>query len=495
MGINIVFATSEAVPFAKTGGLADVSGSLPSALKALGGEICLFMPLYREIKEGSFDLESTGVKVVIPVGEKDIECEIFTSRAHGGVTAYFLKRDEYFDRSGLYGGTDGDYFDNLERFIFFSRGVIEAARALEIKPDIIHCNDWQTGLIPAYIKDIYSKDPFFKKTATLFTIHNLAYQGLFPPEFFKLTNLSDPFFTFDGLEFWDKLSLLKSGLTFSDIITTVSETYAAEIQTKRFGAGMDDLLKHRKNDLHGILNGVDYDVWNPETDSLIEANFTADDLSGKRLCKEALLKEFGLPVDTERPLIGVVSRLVDQKGFDIVTKAARKIVDMGFSLVLIGTGEGRYEEFFRKLATSNPGSVGVRIGYNEGVAHRIEAGADIFLMASRYEPCGLNQIYSLKYGTIPVVRATGGLNDTIRNFTEPGGNGFKFKGLSVKTLLDTLSKALSLYKDKVEWRELMVTAMNENYSWEKSAARYMELYRTALEGYAPPPKRLKKSNT
>ncbi len=480
MSMNIIFASSEAVPFAKTGGLADVSGSLPSAIKALGAEVCLFLPLYRDIQDGSFNLESTGVKVTVPVGEKDIECEILISEAPGGVTAYFLKKDEYFDRSGLYGGADGDYFDNLERFTFFSRGVIEAAKALDIKPDIMHCNDWQTGLIPAYIKDTYSKDPFFKKTATLFTIHNLAYQGLFPPELFKATHLSERLFTFDGLEFWDKVSLLKSGIVFSDVITTVSETYAAEIQTKRLGAGLDDLLKHRKKDLHGVLNGVDYSVWDPETDSLIAANFTADDLAGKQSCKDALLKEFGLPTGKERPLIGIVSRLVDQKGFDIVTKAARKILKMGFALVLIGTGETRYEEFFRKLATENPKSVGVKIGYNEGVAHRIEAGADIFLMPSRYEPCGLNQIYSLKYGTIPVVRATGGLNDTIRDFTEPGGNGFKFKGLSAKALLDTLSEAAGLYKDKSRWKKLMCTAMKEDYSWERSAGRYMELYRLAL---------------
>lgn len=479
--MNIIFASSEAVPFAKTGGLADVSGSLPSALKALGAEVTLFLPLYREIQDAGLDLKSTGVKVIVPVGEKDIECEIFTSEGPGGVTAYFLKRDEYFDRSGLYGGTDGDYFDNIDRFTFFSRGIIEAAKALDIKPDIIHCNDWQTGLIPAYIKDTYERDPFFNATATLFTIHNMAYQGLFPPALFKVTHLSESLFTFDGLEFWNKLSLLKSGIVFSDVITTVSETYAAEIQTKRFGAGLDDLLKHREKDLHGVLNGVDYNVWDPETDPLIAANFTSCDLAGKRSCKEALLKEFGLSIDPERPLIGVVSRLVDQKGFDIVTRAARKIIDMGFNLVLIGTGEERYERFFRRLAARNPERVGVKIGYNEGIAHRIEAGADLFLMASRYEPCGLNQIYSLKYGTIPVVRATGGLNDTIRNFTEPGGNGFKFKGLSTKVLLGTLSEAAILYKDKTAWRKLVVTAMKEDYSWKRSAARYMELYRLALE--------------
>ena len=406
MGINVIFASSEAVPFAKTGGLADVAGALPPALERFGLSPIIIMPLYRDVRTSGIEIKPTGIKVNVQVGWNTIESELHISRS-GELTVYFLECDEYFDREQLYGGGDGDYIDNLERFTFFSRGVLEAARALDFRPDIIHCNDWQTGLLPAYLKDTFLGDPFFARTATVFTIHNLAYQGLFDAAGFQVTNLARALFGLSGLEFWGKVSLLKSALVYSDIITTVSPTYAKEIRTKRLGAGFDGLLKYREDSLYGILNGADYSVWNPETDPHI-THYSYKDLKGKKASKKALMNEFSLKPNSETALVGIISRLVDQKGFDIIKKAMGDIIKMKLSLVLLGTGEKRYEDFFRGLSERYPGRVGVRIGYDEAMAHRIEAGSDIFLMPSRYEPCGLNQIYSLKYGTVPVVRATGG---------------------------------------------------------------------------------------
>ena len=478
-GLKLAFVSSEAVPFAKTGGLADVSGALPIALNGLGMETALFMPYYREVDSCGAVVEPTGLSIEIAIGDRLVEAGIFTSSIEG-VTVYLLKCDIFFDRPHLYGPASGDYFDNFERFTFFSRGVLEAMKLINFKPDIIHCNDWQTGLIPAYLKDIYSRDKFFKKTATLLTIHNLAYQGIFDAARFNETGLSPRLNSVDGLEFWGSISFLKAGINFSDIVTTVSKTYCREIQTSEFGCGLDGVLKIRKKTLHGVLNGVDYSVWNPETDPHIPANYSMDNPKCKVICKRELMDRFALDVAPGTPLVGMVSRLVSQKGFDLIAEAAKELMKLDMALVVLGTGDKVYEDFLVKLKKANPKRVGVLVAYKDELAHLIEAGSDIFLMPSFYEPCGLNQIYSLRYGTVPVVRATGGLNDTIKDYKFGRGNGFKFKEYSSKALLKKLREALALYKDKPAWDNLTRKGMKEDFSWEVSARDYELLYRQAL---------------
>jgi starch synthase len=478
--LKVAFVSSEAVPFAKTGGLADVSGALPPALKRLGMETVLFMPYYREVEKSGVEIKLSKLSIAVPLGDRSVTAEIFTSSIDG-LTVYLLKSDIFFDRPFLYGPASGEYFDNFERFTFFSRGVIELMKLIKFKPDIIHCNDWQTGLIPAYLKDIYSTDKFFKKTATLFTIHNLAYQGIFSSSRFNETGLSPELNSVDGLEFWDKLSFLKSGIVFADIVTTVSETYCKEIQSEEYGCGLEGVLKTRENDLHGVLNGVDYEVWNPGTDPFIPANYSSENPKCKVFSKRELIESFSLDIPPGTPIVGMVSRLAPQKGFDLIKEAAKELMGMDLALVVLGTGDKVYEDFLLKLEKANPGRVGVRIAYEDELAHLIEAGSDIFLMPSYYEPCGLNQIYSLRYGTIPVVRATGGLNDTIKNYAKGRGNGFKFKEYSSKAMIKKLKEALALYKDKEAWGSLTRKVMGEDFSWEKSAEAYELLYRQATK--------------
>lgn len=478
MPLNVIFATSEALPFAKTGGLADVSGALPLALKKLGCKVSLFLPYYREAASRGFKTEPTGIEVIVPVGRRDVRGQVLKASIDG-VAVYFIKRDEFFDRSYLYGTPEGDYFDNLERFMFFSRGVIEALRSKAFKPDIIHCNDWQTGLLPAYLMDTYRNEPRFSKVATVFTIHNIAYQGLFPASLYSVTGLSPDLFNPEGLEFWGKLSLLKAGLVYSDVITTVSPTYSREIQTPEYGAGLDGLLKKRKNDLYGVLNGVDYSVWDPGADRLIPANYSSEDLSGKAACKRELLKRTNLRVGEDTPLIGMVSRLADQKGFDILSAAMPELMKLDVGLVILGSGESRYQKLLEDLSRRYPQKVSVNIVFDDALSHVIEAGCDMLLMPSKYEPCGLNQIYSLRYGTVPVVRATGGLDDTVRDYKAKAGNGFKFKEYSSKALINKVREAVETYRDKKAWVKLQRNGMKEDLSWESAAGRYLDIYSLA----------------
>jgi starch synthase len=476
--MKVLFAASEAVPFVKTGGLADVSGALPAALKDLGVDVRVFLPFYNRLVDEKARL---------------IECApgIYEAEVNG-VRFYFIRNDAYFDREGLYGNPDCDYADNLERFAFFSRATLEATKALEFRPDVIHCNDWQTGLIPAYLRDSFKRDPFFKSTATLFTVHNLAFHGFGTIEAYPETGLSPEFLSPDGLEFYGRVSQLKSGLSFSDVITTVSETYAKEIRTPELGFGLDGLLNHRSDSLFGVLNGVDVERWNPARDPDIAASYSSNDLAGKKKCKEALLREFKLEIDPDAPLIGVVSRLTEQKGWELFMEAEKEITALDFSLALLGTGDKKMEEYFTGLARRFPKRVSARICYDERLAHMVEAGADIFLMPSRYEPCGLNQIYSLIYGTVPIVRATGGLNDTVRDVSEERANGFKFADFSAAALVAKLAEATSLFKcDKSAWQKLSLSSMDEDFSWTKPARRYAELYATSssrlLNNKAPNP--------
>ncbi|MFW6159568.1 MAG: glycogen synthase GlgA [Acidobacteriota bacterium] len=480
--LNILFITSEASPYAKTGGLADVSEALPKALTKLGHKVNVIMPLYRQVMEGNFNLKPVNISYSVPVGRKEIEAKVFKDQVDKNLTFYFIKRDEFFDRSRLYGTADGDYLDNAERFIFFSRGVLGLAEASNITPHIIHANDWQSALVPVFLRKLFRNASLFQKTKSVFTIHNLAYQGVFPQETMAFTGLSEELFSINGLEFYGKVNFIKGGIVFSDAVTTVSRKYAEEIQTSEYGHGMEGVLKEKAARLFGVLNGVDYSQWNPETDSLLPANYRAEDLSGKAKCKSELKKAFGLKDSDSIPLIGMISRLAGQKGFDILVDALKKLKKENFQFVLLGQGEAHYENLLSRMAENNPEKWAVKIAFDNKLAHLIEAGSDMFLMPSRYEPCGLNQMYSLKYGTIPIVRATGGLNDTISEIDpEQGkGNGFKFKDYSASALCQAILKALRFFKDKPLWHKLIKNAMKEDFSWERSAGQYEEIYRQLL---------------
>ncbi len=480
MALSVVFAASEAAPFAKTGGLADVAGALPAELARLGCRVSLFLPMYRASDLSGVMLRRVDVRISVPVGPIAIEPEIHAAEWRG-VEVFFIRCDEYFDRSRLYGTPDGDYFDNLERFTFFSRAVVETIRAGGMRVDIVHTNDWQTALVPAYLRDRYTDDPVFANTRTVFTIHNLAYQGLFPADRFPITHLSPQSFTFDRVEFWGQLNLLKAGAVYSDAITTVSEGYAKEIQTEEHGCGLEGLMRSRHADIFGILNGVDYDEWDPATDPHIPARYSAADMSGKAACRAGLLKEYGLELPDSAPLIGIVSRLAEQKGLDILTEAIPALARQGLGIVILGTGERAYEERLRELAAKYPKRLAVRIGFDNALAHRIEAGSDIFLMPSRYEPCGLNQIYSLRYGTVPVVRATGGLDDTVTDYRGGTGVGFKFRKHSARALVNKVSEALRVFADRGAWAKLQKKGMALDYSWKASAHKYLDLYRFVIK--------------
>ncbi|TAN63095.1 glycogen synthase GlgA [bacterium] len=482
MSLNIVFAASEAAPFSKTGGLADVAGALPSALEKLDCRVCVFLPFHRVTALGGFDVSETGVQVSVPIGSKQVRGRVFKA-VSSGPDVYLIKCDEYFDRTFLYGTPELDYSDNLERFAFFSRAVLEAIRALAIRPDIIHSNDWQTGLVGAYLNDFYRSDPLFAKAANLFTVHNLAYQGLFSPGLYGLTGLSQSFFSPEGLEFWGRVSLLKAGIVSADIISTVSETYAKEIQMPEQGCGLDGLLRHNSQALFGIINGVDYNEWSPEADAFIPQKYSPVNMKGKAVCRAELIKEFGLKLKAGAPLIGMVTRLTEQKGMAILASAMPELMKLDIGFVLLGTGDKKYVDMAERFASDYKPKLGVKIAFENKLAHLVEAGADMFLMPSRYEPCGLNQIYSLKYGTVPVVRATGGLEDTVKDAGAGavGNTGFKFKDYSGEALVNAVKRAAALFKDKNAWKELQLNGMKEDFSWEKSAIRYLELYRKAAK--------------
>lgn len=470
--MNILLAASEVVPYAKTGGLADVAAALPKALAKLGHKVRVVMPRYKLEKiEASAERLPDALSVPFDFGERRVA--VYVDRS-GEVPVYFIDAPEYFSRAKLYGESD-----DIERFAFFSRAVLELAKALGERFDVIHLNDWMTGLVPAYLKTVYAGDPAFATTKTLFTIHNIAFHGLFSPD--QLPKLGLPGWIYraeGGIEFYNLASALKSGLSLSDAISTVSPRYAAEIQTPEFGEKFDGLLRARRNDLFGILNGVDYDEWKPATDRHIAATYSISDLSGKKECKRDLLRAFGLPEEVDRPLIGCISRLSNQKGFDLILPIAGRMLDRGANFVLLGSGEEKYERAFQALRDSRRSQVGVYLGFSNELAHKIEAGADMFLMPSRFEPCGLNQMYSLKYGTVPIVRAAGGLDDTIENFdlATLRGTGFKFAEYDPARLLSTIQQALTIYEDPDQWRTLMLNGMRADFSWDASARHYVELF-------------------
>jgi starch synthase len=482
--LKILFVSPEVVPFAKTGGLADVAGSLPKALKRLGCDVRLVMPLYRSVRQGGFPLEKLMDVLPISLGSEEIPASVYQGELEEGLPIYFIERDEFYDRSQLYGSHQGDYFDNDSRFVYFSKGVLKVAQALGFRPDIIHGHDWQSGLVPTALHYRRSADHFFQDTASIFTIHNMAYQGSFPPRIVELAGLPWDCFTPSGLEFWGKANLLKAGIVYSQVVNTVSRKYSQEIQTAEFGYGLEGILHHRRDDLFGILNGVDYELWNPQADPFLAASYTREDLSGKKACKKDLLSLFRLSEDRQAyPLLGIISRLADQKGFDLLAEVIDRLMEQEVTLVVLGTGEEKYHHFFTEKSQKFPQKIGLSLSYDDRLAHKIEAGSDLFLMPSQYEPCGLNQIYSLKYGTIPVVRATGGLDDTITPY-DPStgeGTGFKFVPYQGDELWMALQKAFLVYGDKAHWLRLVQNAMDQDFSWTVSAREYLKLYYLAME--------------
>jgi starch synthase len=479
----VLFLSSEAAPFAKTGGLADVAGSLPGALKRQGVDVRLGLPLYRITKEGGFSTRPLFSGLEVPLGSSVLKGRVTETSTREGVPVYLFEREDLFDRPNLYATAEGDYYDNLERFAYFCRAALLLAKAIEFQADVIHCHDWQTGLVPAYLKTLYRKDPFFTRTATLFTVHNIGYQGLFPEEKLATCGLPPEAFQVEGVEYWGRISLLKAGMVYADAVTTVSPTYAREIQIPEFGLGMEGVLKRRSADVYGILNGVDYAVWSPEKDPHIPYPYDLYTLEEKARNKEALLDELGLSEELkDRPLFGMISRLSSQKGCDLLVEVLEEMVGLGGGVAILGAGEEAYQTLLEKTSAGRPGAVGLRIGFDESLAHRIMAGADLLLIPSRYEPCGLTQMYALRYGTVPVVRATGGLDDTIVPFAPETkeGTGFKFGPYTPEALLGAVKEALRLYRDQATWRVLMTNGMKEDFSWDRSARRYVELYQRVI---------------
>lgn len=482
--MNIVFATSEAVPFAKTGGLAEVCGTLPPVLSRLGHEVTLILPKYRCVHYAGVPIEPLGITYVVPIGTKTVSGHLAASHLPGSsVRVIFVQQDQYFDRDGLYQQDGEDYLDNCERFVFFSRSVLEIIRLLDLRPDILHCHDWQTGLVPAYLRLEYQTLPRYRQIGTLFTIHNMAYQGLFWHWDMILTGLDWRHFNWRELEFFGQLSLLKAGIVYSTAISTVSPQYALDIQTHEYAYGMEGVVQYRRDCLFGILNGIDTEVWNPATDRFIPQNYDITSVSeGKAACKAELQRELGLPVDPSAIVVGNVGRLTEQKGSDLLADLIREWAPVRpVQWVVLGEGEPEIEEKFRLLGQDFPDKVAVRIDFSEALAHRIIAGADIFAMPSRFEPCGLNQMYAQRYGTIPVVRATGGLKDTVvdatpENVAAGRATGFAFTEPSVAGLAQALERAFHAYGDKNLWWQLARTGMQQDFSWERSARQYVELY-------------------
>jgi len=463
--------SSEAAPLAKTGGLADMVGSLPAALRHCGDEPALLIPRY-----GSIDVK--GLRRVfdfLPVHLGPARYDAAIYQAPAEFPFYLVDCPALYARPGIYGESGVDYPDNHIRFAVFARAALAVARRL-FQADVLHCHDWQAGLVPAYLRTTFAGDPTFLGVKTLFTVHNLGYQGLFPRGSLAAAGLDASLFRPEGLEFFGSLSYLKGGIALADAVNTVSPTYAKEIQTPEYGFGMDGALRARADALFGILNGVDYREWNPETDVNLPVRYSAGDLDGKRVCKQRLLEECGLPAAAMgRPLVGIVSRLARQKGADLLEGFGSFLAEEDAYLVVVGSGEPEYEEMFRRMAAEFPERVAVRIGFDNGLAHRIEAGADIFLMPSLYEPCGLNQMYSLKYGTVPVVRATGGLDDTIDT-----GTGFKFQEYGIPAMQEALRTAFQEFANPEAWRETMLRGMAKDFSWKASAAEYSLLYQRLL---------------
>lgn len=482
--LKIVMACSELVPFAKTGGLADMVPSLAKALVDLGHRVSVVMPAYRSILHSGAELRETGLRLSVPVGGVREEAGVLTATTASRIPVYFIEAARYFDRPGLYGTVEGDYPDNARRFAFFARAVLELLRRLGA-PHILQAHDWQAAASIAFLKAQPERYPGLSTVRTALTVHNLGYQGVFAEQEWPVLNLDRSLFTPRHFEFYGKINFLKAGLAFADSITTVSPTYACEIQTPEYGFGLEGVLRERAAYLTGILNGADYSLWNPETDRSIIRTYGIEDLSGKPACKADLQTKFGLRVDADVPLIGMATRLASQKGMDLMEAAIEELMQRELQLVIAGMGDQQYQDLIAAWAVQYPGKLAVKIAFDEGLAHQIEAGADMFLMPSRYEPSGLNQLYSFKYATIPIVRATGGLKDSVEEFDGGEGTGFLFEAYEPSALLAAVDRALEAYSHKEQWRRLMQNAMSADFSWKRSAEAYIRVFRGEENSQGP----------
>ncbi len=510
--MHVVFVASEAVPFAKTGGLGDVIGALPRAIECEGHTATVFLPCYRRARAAGVPLSPTAVSLRIPIGDRIIEGSVLESQLPGsGVKVYLIDQPHYFDRDGLYGNEGKDYDDNCERFVFFNRAVLEAILALEIRPDVLHCNDWQAGLIPVYLKTLYQRWDALAAAGSLLTIHNLAYRGIFWHWDMGLTGLDWGLFNWRQLEFYGQICFMKAGLVFADMLSAVSPTYAREIQTPRYGWGLDGILRERQADLRGIVNGIAAEVWSPSREPMLARNYDAATApEGKAACKTWLQRRAGLPERGDVPLFAQIGRLDSQKGWDLLAQVAERLLELDVQLVVLGEGDRKYHALLESLARRYPEKCWAYLGFSDDLAHQIEAGADLFLMPSLFEPCGLNQLYSLAHGTVPIVRSTGGLADTVidanrENLAAGTANGFVFAEADPAALLQTIDRALYVWRDRETWRKLMARGMEADWSWRRSAREYVRLYeeikrrvlarKTHLESSDPPSQAPARSGT
>ncbi|MCP3176591.1 glycogen synthase GlgA [Desulfuromonas sp. KJ2020] len=480
--MKILLVSPEVAPYAKTGGLADVAGSLPQALRRLGHDVRVMLPCFQSIQRGGFALRKSRKSVEIPVAGQERK-GLLRQTTLEGVTVYFIENQEFFDREGLYGTPAGDYADNAERFGFFCRAVLAFLRRLDFRPDVIHLNDWQTGLIPVLLRTELRNDPFYASMGTLLTIHNLGYQGLFPATVLESLDLPPSLFTMEALEYYGQISFLKGGIVYADKINTVSPTYRDEILTPAMGIGFDGILRARQQDVSGILNGLDSKQWDPSIDTALPTNYSAANLQGKKSNKRALQKSLGLDTQAKGPLVAMVTRLDTQKGLDIVEGAWQDMLQRDLQFVLLGSGEKVHTDRFARLQKDAPGRSYIHLGFDDGLARRIYAGSDLFLMPSLYEPCGLGQLIALRYGSLPLVRRTGGLADTVHDPADDPqrANGFVFDEPTPAALLAALDRALALYGDRRSWLRLVKRGMAQDFSWTRSAQDYLQLYHRAQE--------------
>ncbi len=498
-GLRVLVAASEVAGFAKTGGLADVAAALPAALARHGHQVAIMMPYYNAVRRAAVPVERTDIVLPVPVGGRVLACRLFRSKLpNSDVPVYLVEHQPFFERDdpakgrslyqqSMWGGYKADYPDNAERFTFFSRAVLELVPHLGFTPDVIHANDWQTGLVPVFLAEAYRQQPGYQRTRSVFTIHNIAYQGMFGRDVMNLTGLPGWLFNHNQLEFHGHLNFMKSGIVYADAVNTVSPTYAREIQTAEFGCGLEGLLSGIHGKLSGIVNGCDYEHWDPKNDRHLAAPYTAATVhTNKPLCKADMQRRFHLPEEPDTPVLGIIARLVSQKGIDLVMSAAPGLLDLGCQIIVLGDGDREFHDQLQAFRDKHPDRVGIYLGFNEGLAHVIEAGADLFLMPSRYEPCGLNQMYSLRYGTPPVVRRTGGLADTVisataENLADGRATGFSFNDYTPSALFETVKWALTLYRERPkDFQQVILTAMNQDWSWDRSAAAYEAMYRKVL---------------
>jgi len=481
--MKILLASSEVHPYSKTGGLADMTGAIAKALAHAGNQVGLVTPLYRGIRERFPGIQKLDWHMDLPLGLRRVQAEVWTLEAGPRLTIYFVHQPEFYQRAGLYQENGVDYADNAERFIFFSKAVTHLARHLPWQPELVHSHDWQTALVPLLILHQKLQAGWGSIPRTCFTIHNLAYQGIFPAAQYGLTNLPPDYFNPNGIEFYRNMNCLKAGIAYGDVITTVSPRYAREIMTPEAGSGLDDLLRKQQGSLFGILNGVDYEEWNTTKNPYLRHPYSVRSLAGKALNKAELQKELGLPVDAETPLFGSITRLAEQKGLDIQLGALEEMLSTRMHFVLLGSGSALYEKAYRELARRHPSKVALRFGFDQALSHRIEAGCDFYLMPSKFEPCGLNQMYSLRYGTIPIVRITGGLDDTVVDISEDRerADGIKFAEYSTRALAKSMRKALVLYGEPKLLRYYQRNGMAMDFSWDRMVKRYLEVYRVPLK--------------